>query len=42
MEGGKLWFALENSREITFKYVCSSSELNVIPQVPDEIMKVES
>lgn len=42
MQGGKLCFALENNCEITFKYVCSSSELNGIPQVPDEIMNVES
>lgn len=42
MQGGKLWFALKNSRESTFRYVCSSSELNGIAQVPDEIMNVES
>lgn len=42
VQGGKLCFILENNREIISKYVCSSSELNGIPQVPDDIRNVES
>lgn len=42
MQGGKLRFLLDNNCHITLKYACSSSELDGIPQVPDEIMDVEN
>lgn len=41
-QGGKFCFALENNHEIIFKHVWSSSEVNGIPQVPDDIMNVWS
>lgn len=37
----KFFFDLGNNRDI-FKYMCSSSELNDIPQLPDSITNVES
>lgn len=41
MQGGKLCFALEDNHEITFKHVCSSSELNSNSQVPEIMRNVE-